>query len=155
MPRAPDSAEVLAGSLAGGGRTSRELWEHTHFYARGVASPRPPSPKGNRDKTSPGLAGDNCFCGTGVGGTRRQTALPATSTGEEGQVPAHLAKTGRFWEQGERNSGSLSAATGLDRPEESRRGFPKVHKGQTQAIQWARSAKTDMSSVSTTALHCE
>lgn len=26
---------------------------------------------------------------------------------------------------------------------------------QTQAIQWARSAKTDMSSVSTTALHCE
>lgn len=26
---------------------------------------------------------------------------------------------------------------------------------QTQAIQWARSAKTDISSVSTTALHCE
>lgn len=26
---------------------------------------------------------------------------------------------------------------------------------QTQAIQWARSAKTDMSRVSTTALHCE
>lgn len=63
-----------------------------------------PSPKGNRDIPL-GLEGTTGFVGQQEG-KRRQTALSVTSKREEGQVPSHLAKILRFWEQGERNLGT-------------------------------------------------
>lgn len=91
----------------------------------------PLGPPGNRDKISLGLEGTTVFMGRGRGERKTTTDSTPRHLYREGrQVPSYPAKIPSVLGAEETESGVSPSTTGLDSPEESPGGFPRLIKGR-------------------------